>query len=73
MAKKSLKELKEVIVVDINYQLSNISLYEGNKNPQIIEMSNNSKIRAEALNDVLEYIKTGAKCQFYKSSEVKHI
>ena len=66
---KSLVELKELIIKDLEYQNDNIKTFQGNENTQIKDMYNKSIIRAEALKDVLDYINTGSKFQFYKMEE----
>ena len=67
--RKSLVELKELIIKDLEYQNDNIKTFQGNENTQIKDMYNKSIIRAEALKDVLDYINTGSKFQFYKMEE----
>ena len=66
MKRKSLVELKNVIIKDLEYQNDNIKTFQGNENPQIKEIYNKAIVRAEALEDVLNYINTGSKYQFYK-------
>lgn len=67
--RKSLVELKKLITKDLEYQNDNIKTFEGNENTQIKEMYKKAIVRAEVLKDVLDYINTGSKYQFYKMED----
>ena len=67
MAGKSLKELKELITKDIEYQADSIESFKNSDNPQVKEMYNQATIRHEALKDILLYIENGSRYQFYKA------
>lgn len=69
MSNKSLKELKTLILNDMECCKSFRESFEGNENPQVKEMYNRNKNRIEALEDVLRYINDGSKYQFDKKEE----
>lgn len=64
MKNKSLKELKPIIESDIQYNKNNLEAWEGDQNPQIKIMYIQAQARIEALENVLDYIKTGSKIMF---------
>lgn len=66
MTRKSLVELKKLIIKDLEYQNDTIDKFKNEENTQIKEMYNKAIVRAEVLKDVLDYINTGSKFQFYK-------
>lgn len=66
MTRKSLVELKKLIIKDLEYQNDTIDKFKNEENTQIKEMYNKAIVRAEALKDVLDYINTRSKFQFYK-------
>lgn len=66
MKRKSLAELKTLLENDLAYQKHNIETFESNENPQIKEMYNKSIVRAEAIEDILLYMRTGSIYQFDK-------
>jgi hypothetical protein len=69
MTRKSLVELKKLIIKDLEYQNDTIDKFKNEENTQIKEMYNKAIVRAEVLKDVLDYINTGSKFQFYKMEE----
>lgn len=66
MKRKSLAELKKIILKDLEWQKESIKTFTGNENPQIKEMYDQATVRAEAMKDILLYIESGSKWQFYK-------
>lgn len=63
---KSLIELKSLVESDITYTKNEIEKLKQDKNPQIQEMYFMYKGRLEALEDILQYTKTGSKVFFNK-------
>lgn len=66
MKRKSIVELKKIILKDLEHQTDSMKTFEGNENPQIKELYARAAIRAETLKDILLYIENGSKWQFYK-------
>lgn len=68
MKRKSLRELKELVLKDIecNKNFLNDEYIQKDQNPQVIEMKTSAKSRIEAMESILEYIQTGAKYGFRK-------
>lgn len=66
MQRKSLKELKRLILKDIELCEYFIEGMEGNENPQVIKMANEERARLQTFNDILVYINNGDKYGFRK-------
>ena len=66
MERKSLKELKSLILPEIEYHKDFIESMSGKTNPQVLDMVKHSEARLEALQDILRYIENGDKWQFIK-------
>lgn len=64
--RKSLSELKSLILPDIEYCKSTIESLKDDKNPQVKEIVARNEIRLDALEDVLRYITNGEKYGFMK-------
>lgn len=68
MKRKSLRELKELILNDIEYSksfLNNEHIIK-DQNPQVVEIKLKEKARLESMEDVLKYITSGEKYGFRK-------
>lgn len=68
MKRKSLKELKELILNDMKYSENFIEdeYIIKDQNPQVVEMKIKERARIEAMEDVLRYIENGEKYGFRK-------
>lgn len=68
MKRKSLRELKELILNDIEYgkNFLNDEYIKKDQNPQVIEMKLKEKARLESMEDILRYITSGEKYGFRK-------
>ena len=62
--RKSLKELRGLIVKEIEYNKDSIESFKDNDNPQVKEMYIQSKATLNTLENVLLYIDNGSKYQF---------
>lgn len=68
MKRKSLKQLKELLLQDLKYCKNFIEdeYISKDQNPQVMEMKIKEKARIEAIQDVLIYIENGEKYGFRK-------
>lgn len=68
MNRKSLKELKELILKDMEYEnkFLNDEYISKSDNPQVVEMKIKAQARLDAMEDVLMYVTKGEKYGFRK-------
>jgi len=64
MKRKSLKELKELLLIDLNECNHSIKIFEKDQNPQVKKLYDEAFYRARTIIDVLMYIDKGQKFQF---------
>lgn len=68
MSRKSLKELKELILKDMECgkKFLNDEYISKSNNPQVVEMKLKAQARLDAMEDVLVYVTKGGKYGFRK-------